>query len=347
MEQYYLNEHLILFLNDDKIIKSHHNKCDYIVNYDKPILLNKLMECALLKLYCPEKLFTLPYGDVFTMELKLWFIKPPEMFSSFIKTDFKNIYNFSKIYEYKLTDKKEDSIKQLKEMEIKINIQIKKYYNQRHTYTMDEDPNELQLEFPEIRFYNVDLYFTPLKILDETNKLIFRPAQIIMEKTVIQNKDILVGIGYISLNKALHLHLGIDEEKFPMTELVPEGYHLPPNTVYPDYKQYYRNKEPSELDLKQAKHILLNEQIYLYCDILKESYVNDQKVNILQTFLSEKKVSDNDIRSIEFENLIYIPLRIDEITSISIQLRDMKGALIYYDKGTLNCVIKIRPIEHI
>ena len=75
--------------------------------------------------------------------------------------------------------------------------------------------------------------------------------------------------------------------------------------------------------------------------------MNDQKVNILQTFLSEKKVSDNDIRSIEFENLIYIPLRIDEITSISIQLRDMKGALIYYDKGALNCVLIIRPIEHI
>ena len=46
MDQYYLNEHLILFLNDNKISENKFNKCDYSVNNDKPIILNKLMECA-------------------------------------------------------------------------------------------------------------------------------------------------------------------------------------------------------------------------------------------------------------------------------------------------------------
>ena len=235
MDQYYLNEHLILFLNDNKISGNKFTKCDYTVNYDKPIILNKLMECALLKLHCPENLFTLPLGDVgFTMELILWFRKPTEVYNPYIYRIYKDTNVFSKIYEYNLTDKKEDSIKQLKELQKKMNIQIKKFYNQRHQDSMDlnKDDQIIKVLKPGRvsgdTTHEADLYYVPLQILNEDNKLIFQPARIVLKNPNIQNKDYLFALGYISLSKPLHSHLGMNEEIFPFTELVPEGYDYHP-----------------------------------------------------------------------------------------------------------------------
>ena len=279
---------------------------------------------------------------------------------------FKDTNVFSKIYDYNLTDKKEDSIRQLKELQKKMNIQLKKFYNQRHQDTLDlnKDDQTIKVLKPGRSTgdttHEADLYFVPLQIVDEDNKLIFQPARFVLQNLKIVNKSYLFALGYISLSKPLHLHLGIDEKIFPVTELIPEGYDYPPGlreSLPPDVnpndmitKKYFKNKldrNTSDILLKKAQHLLLNEQIYLYCDIVKESFVDNQKVNILQTFLSEMKKSENDIRSIEFKNLIYIPLRIDEITSISIQLRDTNGEFIYYTKGRITCVVKFRPIEHI
>ena len=367
MDQYYLNEHLILFLNDNKISGNKFNKCDYTVNYDKPIILNKLMECALLKLHCPENLFTLPSGDVgFTMELNLWFRKPTQIYYPNINNAQKDINCYNKIYEYNVTTNKDDAIEQLKELEKKMNIQIKKFYNIRHSDPIEVNANEISWTDKIKIFkpgsprtdllYEADLLYVPLRILNDDNKLIFEPARFYLAVPYIQDENYLLGLGYLSLTKPLHLHFGIDEEKFPVIELIPEGYDIffDQGALIPTIREFYKNKfgnrveiKPTDLNLRQTKHQLLNEQIYLYCDIVKESYVDTQKVNILQTFLSETKVSDNDIRSIEFKNLIYIPLRIDEITSISIQLRDRTGASIYNNKGAITCVLKIRPIEHI
>ncbi len=84
----------------------------------------------------------------------------------------------------------------------------------------------------------------------------------------------------------------------------------------------------------------------MYSDIVKETYVGNTKSNILRVF-PVNKLDKNKIISYNFEHLFYIPLRVNEIISIKISIRDSLSNIIIYDEGDISLTLIFRPKEHI
>ena len=75
MDQYYLNDHLLLFLNDDKTVeKRGKKKCSFINNFSKTIHLNRPMECSLVKIHCPKEMYEYKQQKDFYIEMHINFI---------------------------------------------------------------------------------------------------------------------------------------------------------------------------------------------------------------------------------------------------------------------------------
>lgn len=164
-------------------------------------------------------------------------------------------------------------------------------------------------------------------------------------------------IAYVSYNHLFHKALNIDESKYPLVEFIPEGYNVDKEDAF--VKKVY-GKFPSEPMKRYTKYsdealpinysytmiVLQPDIIYVYCDIIVESHVNSQKVNILQTFLNDKDQTKK-MQTIEFKNIIHIPLRVEEILSITIQFRDKRGEIVHYKEGSVTAFFELRPIEHL
>jgi len=82
--------------------------------------------------------------------------------------------------------------------------------------------------------------------------------------------------------------------------------------------------------------------IFIYCNIVKHSYVGNTKSNILRVFKRLNKSGQYN-----FQNLLYVPLRIEEINSIKISCRDNLGDVIKFKDGNISLTLLFRPIEHL
>ena len=167
---------------------------------------------------------------------------------------------------------------------------------------------------------------------------------------------------YITYNERLHKCLGLKEENYPQMEYFPAGY-IPESDEESKYlktlmgdpipKLYVKVKgkfdaPPESSPVKFLPEFMIYKPnlIYIYCDIVTESQVVNQKVNILQDFLLDSN-PDKEMITVEFKNLIYIPLCVEDITSITLQFRDHLGELCFYKKGSISAFIILRPIEHL
>ena len=85
-----------------------------------------------------------------------------------------------------------------------------------------------------------------------------------------------------------------------------------------------------------------NVEMRIFCDLVNQSYYNDSSMSILQEFHSNKTQSNH----IFFKNLIYFPLRFNEIHSINVQILDFKFNPIKFVNGIVYICIHIRPIHY-
>ena len=85
--------------------------------------------------------------------------------------------------------------------------------------------------------------------------------------------------------------------------------------------------------------------VYVYSNIIKESIVGNVKANILRVFQYDKTKSTVSTQY-KFTNLFFVPLRIEEINSIRISLRDNLGRVVHYDEGYISLTLLFRPIEY-
>ena len=89
--------------------------------------------------------------------------------------------------------------------------------------------------------------------------------------------------------------------------------------------------------------ILSVETIDLHCNLIKNSYYNDQKSQILHQvcILEPPGYKVNEMPS----NLIYLPLTTREISSVVLSLRDQAGKLIDFRKEHINIRLHLRKIK--
>ena len=85
--------------------------------------------------------------------------------------------------------------------------------------------------------------------------------------------------------------------------------------------------------------------IYVYTDIVKETYCGDTKANLLKVFARKNSKKDNV--PYHFNNLLYIPLRLSEINSIRFICADSFGETLTYLTGHISLTLAIRPIENV
>jgi hypothetical protein len=129
-------------------------------------------------------------------------------------------------------------------------------------------------------------------------------------------------------------------------EILPTFDHLNPKRDY--LNQFYPSDDYVELlRIRKAtfKPLLndTNDTFFIYCNIIKESHFGNQKVNILRVFPREKSDQHNVLYV--FHNLIFIPLRVQTMNSITLSVRNQLGNIMNI-KGDISALLIFRPIEY-
>jgi hypothetical protein len=130
---------------------------------------------------------------------------------------------------------------------------------------------------------------------------------------------------YITFNKELHELLQISD--FPLSRFS-NDLEIPNQNI--------------------IKNILLGTKIedqhmiYIYADIIRESFIDNMRANILRIVSLE-----TDKSYYSFKHQIYIPMRVEEFNSINVSIRNSEGKILYFNEGSICIALLLRPIEHI
>ena len=107
---------------------------------------------------------------------------------------------------------------------------------------------------------------------------------------------------------------------------------------------------PKDLETKAKYRFDLFEKlsaIYIYSDIVKSSHFGETKANVLRVICMD---DNSEMSVIKFENLIFIPLKINNINSIGISVRDIMGDVVEFEnikttKIPVTVTLLFRPLE--
>ena len=144
-------------------------------------------------------------------------------------------------------------------------------------------------------------------------------------------KTVIAAIYYMNYNKPLHEFFGFDIEKYP-------------NILFDsNSKQAIPQEEFAERYIEPMHDINV---FHVYSDIIKESYIGNVKANILRIFPRNKLCKDETL-TYYFDKNMFIPLRVDEINSIKISIRNNLADVMKYKKGNISATLLIRPLEYI
>ena len=84
-----------------------------------------------------------------------------------------------------------------------------------------------------------------------------------------------------------------------------------------------------------------NHTLFIYTNIVEESYVSNIKAQVLRIFPLEK-YDDKNMKSIIFNPIIFRPLRLQKFDSITIDIRDSSGNLVIFESGTVTITLMFR-----
>jgi hypothetical protein len=85
-----------------------------------------------------------------------------------------------------------------------------------------------------------------------------------------------------------------------------------------------------------------NDKIYIYTDIIKESFIDNNRTNILRYLPYQLNKS-----YYSFKHQLFIPLGVEEFNSITVSIRNSEKKLLSFNEGSLCVALKLRPIEYI
>ena len=153
-------------------------------------------------------------------------------------------------------------------------------------------------------------------------------------------EHVLRAIYFFEISKELHETFGYSLDQYPLFEYddAKEKEFFWPAKEYFDYLiKHHKPKYKTILEID-------NDTLYVYCDILKESYVGNMKANILRIFPTNKTSNEEDV-TYTFHNLIFIPLRVENVDSITISVRNYLGDVIKFEGNDISVLLEFRPIE--
>jgi hypothetical protein len=145
---------------------------------------------------------------------------------------------------------------------------------------------------------------------------------------------------FFKMTEKQHQTFGFNNKNFPLYNYSTLQFDYS-NLFYPinDYENLLRKQiAPNKPKLEET-----NSTFFIYCNIIKESHIGNQKVNILRVFPREK--SDQHNVSYVFHSLLYIPVRVQSINSITISVRNEMGNIMNI-QGDISALLIFRPIEY-
>lgn len=309
--------------------------CEINIEYDKPIVFDKQMKCCLFDLILPDvKLkkpiiegnFALTYYWCVLDEAKEY---GPGIYTRTFHLDQNKYFNM------------EDLIKDLND---KIEL-IKNHeeYMRVHFKKVPEDDIIESQTWTSSNIYfikkdkKIEVHYKTGKVKVKSQKMVFPQEDEFGFKPdpypVGPPIEILAVFSWIGMNQELENVLSIPKVLRDMRKI---GENSPLNEVT---KKYLNNGVDIIVELDYISPSK-PEIIQAYCDIVSESYINRKKINLLRTFCFKHK--DYDLMN---NKIFFVPLRVNEFNSISIQLKDISGHFLYFTEGDIIITLIIKPIE--
>jgi hypothetical protein len=98
-----------------------------------------------------------------------------------------------------------------------------------------------------------------------------------------------------------------------------------------------------EMDLKKG----LTSTLSVTTNIISDQIINNSHTKILRTFqVNTQKYAFGFQRKVEFNKLVFLPVSVNHIECIEINIIDDKGNLASFTHGTLTVVLQLRKIGH-
>ena len=90
-----------------------------------------------------------------------------------------------------------------------------------------------------------------------------------------------------------------------------------------------------------------NHALYVYTNIIKESFVGNQKSQILRIIPLEKNINNDEVimKSKSFNPILFFPLRMHSFDMIEIEIRDATGRYIVFESGRVIVTLMFKKIN--
>ena len=325
----------------DKYSKYPIDDCNIKIDYNKTLTYETPRECGILDVILPELSMSLIEGN---FKIELYFVcrqnlKPKNL--AYTESHFERVFHYDLKKNYIDMN---DMIKDIDNITSSVkptlfNIMKREWssfdesdpqnLNEDAIFKLSQDENSLKLSI-RIGFIKVKSTYKDHnkegKLVDITHYpkqawYFFRFNKDLMSEIV--DKKIQTQLA------DLYSHAEIRHDE-PIPGFVPLG----PGLITKTFNQ-------ENFILSKSKHRTKPDILIVYTDIITKSYINDKKANILARFKYDEKseVKLND-------KIIYLPLRVQEFNSITVDIRDILGRKVYFTSGVLSITLIIRSIKY-
>jgi hypothetical protein len=311
--------------------------CEFEVNYEKTLQMNRRMECGLVDLNIPlDARITVPHEKLVFIEHIKQVDFDYSIEKSYLKSEYGMIRSDSVIntFENSISTPNYSNNLYLDEITLEeflaVIKEILEYYNSRFEKIFGKYKLQEEDLFP-VSLTKCDISWnSKYKTFSHTT------GQVHFEMEEDDGSHgIKMATTYFSItfNETLHRLMNFPIELFPLKSIVFDAHLLPlRNCIMSLFLHNWWNDKP----------VLY----YVHTDIIEESYVNEDKLNLLR-IVSNTNLSTNDTIYYNFKQLLFIPVRFESLNSIKISIRDKFGDVLYFNKGFISLTLLIRPIEHL
>ena len=290
---------------------------EFEIHFKKTIELKEPMKCALSEIIIPKEAFTNQFGIDRSLELILVFDEEYKKKNVILVENENKSFNCLPFYKkhFKIKSGKYD-LNSLSESLKKINQEARSFIFEIFKLRFPKFDENLELNKKLINFP---------KLLKKDSKFRNRDGNINLQ--TVKGELVRTAVFYFNLDEDLHQILGFSIQNYPSIK-------FENNTIIK--KNYgYGDLEPNFNKF---------DNFFIYSDIVTETHLGNIKSNILK-ILPRNKTSEESQIIYSIKNLLYVPLRINEINSIKISIRDNLGQIIEYNDGEITLTLVFQPID--